>query len=137
MRVRRAGAGKRADRSAALSRRWPRRDKMAALGPLEGIMRRARLLLSAVLLLGCTPEPPVPSPAAQPQPGQVTSIKIDGVDYRTPREALEAMKRSIDAAVAGLPKESDPLRGKVRVVLPDHDRMRPVLAQLLAQRLKR
>jgi S1-C subfamily serine protease len=57
-------------------------------------------------------------------PGRLT-VTVDGVRYPSPEAAIAAQQQIAEAAIAGLPEERDPLLGKVLIVLPDRDRLRP------------
>jgi S1-C subfamily serine protease len=65
------------------------------------------------------------------QPGQI-GITYKGVRYTDPQAAADAQRLDGEAVVAGLPKQTDPILGKVRIVLPDHDRLRPFAASSAA-----
>lgn len=60
------------------------------------------------------------------RPGSVT-ITVDGVHYASIDAAVEAQRQTSEAGLAGLPHESDPLLGRVQIVLADRDRLRPVV----------
>ena len=70
-----------------------------------------------MLLAGCQPIN---------QPGSV-NITVDGVHYSSIDAAVDAQRQLSEAGVAGLPHESDPLLGRVQIVLADRDRLRPVV----------
>src|SRR5262249_3211428 len=59
----------------------------------------------------------------------VNSVKINGVEYHSLDAALAVRQAEHDKVVAQLPVESDPIKGRALVVLPDRDRMRPLMAQ--------
>jgi S1-C subfamily serine protease len=77
-------------------------------------------ILAAPLLLmaGCTPVN-----QANP-PGTIT---VNGVRYANVQAAVEAQRRLAEAGLVGLPHESDPLLGRVQIVLADRDRLRPYI----------
>ena len=94
------------------------------------------VVLGIVLLLlqGCK------SPMAASNAGPITTInhiKIDGVEYSSQAAALEAQKQANDKRVDNLGHETDPIKGRARIILPDHDRLRPLVAQQDQQVLKR
>jgi len=104
---------------------------------LVALLRPAPLCVAIGLLAGCA-QPVATNNAAQT--GPVTtfkSIKFNGVDYATPAAALDA-ERSLEASrVAGVAAESDPIKGSVRIVVPDLDRFRPLATQEAQKILKR
>lgn len=53
------------------------------------------------------------------------SVTVNGVRYANVQAAVEAQRRLAEAGLAGLPHESDPLLGRVQIVLADRDRLRP------------
>jgi S1-C subfamily serine protease len=95
---------------------------------------RSRVWCLAVLgafLYGCAPAP-------QPQPqAQELPIKINGVTYTGEAAALDALRETDDGYVAALPPEPDPVHGSVLIVVPDHDRLRPLLQQTVLAAAKR
>jgi len=56
-------------------------------------------------------------------------VKIDGQTLR-PDAALERMNRDLGTIVAQTPAEPDPIAGRLRIVLADHDRLRAITAPL-------
>jgi len=80
----------------------------AWLGPCMGI---------ALALAACAPI----------NQGGVLTVTVDGVKYPSAEAAIAAQRQAAEAGIAGLPKETDPLLGKVRIVLPDRDRLRPLV----------
>jgi S1-C subfamily serine protease len=59
-----------------------------------------------------------------------SAISYLGTTYANPAEALDAERSDITRFVAGITREPDSVRGSVLVVLPDHDRLRPLVAQI-------
>lgn len=91
----------------------------------------------AMLLQGCN-QPMAVSNVNNTAPITTFShVKINGVDYSSPAAALAAQQHGNDSVLAALNRERDPIRGRVRIVLPDHDRLRPLIAQGAQQVLKR
>ncbi len=80
----------------------------------------APLAAMLAFLAGCAPVA---------RPGAV-NVTVDGVKYPSPQAAIDAQQRAADAAIAALPDEADPLLGKLRIVLPDRDRIRPYAVTL-------
>jgi S1-C subfamily serine protease len=62
----------------------------------------------------------------------LTSVKISN-QVMEPHAALEALSRSKEAVLAQIPVENAPIAGSVRIVTPDHDRLRPVAAIIFKQ----
>jgi S1-C subfamily serine protease len=93
----------------------------------------AALVALSMVLQGCArpPEasPPASAAAATTPLDKVSSIKINGVAYATPAAALEALRQNSAKLVDGLAGEADPLKGRALIVIPDHDRLRPLAAQ--------
>ncbi len=103
-----------------------------------------RLLpLCAALGLAASCVPPGAAnraPTAAAANGPITTVKtitINGVFYATPAAALDGLRQTDEGYVAGVAHEADPVRGSVRIILPDADRLRPLVAQNLMQTLKR
>jgi S1-C subfamily serine protease len=92
------------------------------------------LCAAALLLQGCKPPTVINSNAPITS---ISNIKVDGVNYTNEAEALDAQRRGQDKVVDAVPHETDPVKGRVRIVLPDHDRLRPLIAQTEQQALKR
>jgi hypothetical protein len=92
--------------------------------------------LAFLLLESCRP-PGQPLVGGNGPITGVTNIKINGVNYATPAAALDAERQTNDKVVAALTHEADPIKGRARIVLPDHDRLRPLMAQVDQQALKR
>jgi S1-C subfamily serine protease len=103
--------------------------------------RCIRLAAAVVVLLGaCAPSPQGGSafsqvPDAQPSaaPGHydytgLKTVKIDGVDM-TPAAALEKVNQHYSVLLAQIPPDGHPMGKTVRIVLPDHDRLRPLILQ--------
>ncbi len=98
--------------------------------------------LAIVLVQGCTPPAPpaAPPPPAANNTGPLTTIrdiKINGITYPSEAAALESRREDKDKLVAGLTRESDPIKGRVAVIVPDRDRLRPLIAQTEQQVFKR
>ena len=79
------------------------------------------------------PAPPLPSAS----PGHydytgMTSVKFNG-KVMTPTAALNALSRNDAETLRQIQPERDPLGKTVRIVLPDHDRLRPLVGQRLKQ----
>lgn len=91
----------------------------------------AMALLFAAALQGCAPQN-----ANSTAPISNMTFKVNG----TPTDEsgmLAARKSAIDKQVAGIATESDPIKGSVLIILPDHDRLRPLVAQQQTIALKR
>lgn len=58
-------------------------------------------------------------------PQGALSVTVDGVKYPSAQAAMDTQRRDSEASIAALPEEPDPILGKVRIVLPDRDRLRP------------
>ncbi len=52
-------------------------------------------------------------------------ITVNGTKYPSADAAISAQREASEVGVAGLSRETDPVLGKARIVLPDHDRLRP------------
>jgi S1-C subfamily serine protease len=89
-------------------------------------MFRTGLLLGSALiaLTSCvTTQPGAPAANSAPQP----TYTYQGVQYRTPEEVL-AVVRQVDAErVSQVTPVSDRVGGRVKVVIPDRDRLRPFI----------
>jgi S1-C subfamily serine protease len=83
-------------------------------------------------LSGCVAPPTSTAPLSR-----ITNIKINGVDYATPAAALEAKRQANQRTLDTFAKSPEPIKGRARVVVPDRDRLRPLVAQELQQQLKR
>ena len=101
-------------------------------------------LMGVGLLAGCVQVAPAPPPGAAAHPAaatgdlnKVNSIKLNGVEYKDTDSALAAYRAIEDKIVSGVAKVAQPIKGRARIVIPDHDRMRPLVAQKYAQLLKR
>jgi S1-C subfamily serine protease len=99
------------------------------------------LPLCAVLgLLGsCAPmatNRPQPTEATGPI-STVNGANVNGVHYATAAAAVDALRGGEEGYVAQVTPEADPIKGTVRIILPDHDRLRPLVAQNFAQVTKR
>lgn len=55
-----------------------------------------------------------------------------GTTNSSPQAALAATRAQGEAGLAALPAEPDPVLGKVRIVIPDHDRLRPFAVSVMA-----
>jgi S1-C subfamily serine protease len=62
-------------------------------------------------------------------PGTLT-VTVDGVRYPSAQAALDAQRQTSETSIAALPHEPDPLLGRVQIVLPDRDRLRPFVISL-------
>jgi S1-C subfamily serine protease len=92
----------------------------------------------AVLLQACAQPPNTTAPVAADAPfSKVSNIKYNDVPYPTTAAALDAMRQDTAKVLDGLPSETDPLKGRALIVVPDHDRLRPLIAQQLLAALKR
>jgi S1-C subfamily serine protease len=92
----------------------------------------ALTLLLGTQLQGCAPQN-----AANPT-GPITNMtfKVNG-NPTDEAGMLAARKSVIDKQIAGLATEADPIKGDALIVLPDHDRLRPLVAQRQSLALKR
>lgn len=91
--------------------------------------------LALGLIAGCAP-----AAAAADNTTPITTIhdiKINGVDYTSEAAALAARRQNEDKLLAALIREPDPIKGKVRVIVPDRDRLRPLVAHTEQQQFKR
>jgi S1-C subfamily serine protease len=59
----------------------------------------------------------------------IASIKIDGIVYHSAAEALDSWRLGLANKLNGLTLERQPIDGRARIVLPDHNRLRPLVAQ--------
>lgn len=97
-------------------------------------------LCAALGLLGsCAPMATNrPQPVAATGPvTTVTGATVNGVHYTTAAAAVDALRGSEEGYVAQVTPEADPIKGTVRIILPDHDRLRPLVAQTAMQATKR
>jgi S1-C subfamily serine protease len=79
-----------------------------------------------------------PQPAAATGPiSTVNGANVNGAHYATAAAAVDALRGSEEGYVAQVAPEADPIKGTVRIILPDHDRLRPLVAQNFAQVTKR
>jgi S1-C subfamily serine protease len=87
---------------------------------------------SLLLLLGalgaCAPERQAVAPPAAPAAPAVT-FTVDGVKYASRAAALAATRQKLGATLDAIPGERDPLSGRARIVVPDRDRLRPLVTQ--------
>ena len=88
--------------------------------------------LIGAILQGCAPQP---GQAAATAPISNMNFTVGGVPT-TEAGALATRKNAFDKQIAGLAVESDPLKGRALIVLPDHDRLRPLVAQQQSIALK-
>jgi S1-C subfamily serine protease len=98
------------------------------------MVRAVLPVLATVCLPSCAPQPAQNANATGPVSNM--TFKVNG----TPTDEagmLAARKSVIDKQVAGLAAESDPIKGHALILLPDHDRLRPFVAQQQAAVLKR
>lgn len=96
----------------------PRRNRRPWLGPL------------ALALAGWLGACAVPPAANYVPPGQVR-VTMNGGAVMTAQAALQAKARTDAAQRAQLPIEPHPIQARVRIVVPDHNRMRPLVMQQL------
>jgi S1-C subfamily serine protease len=61
-----------------------------------------------------------------------TTFTRNGKVYVSSDAALAARRTEAETSLALLPEESDPLLGKLRIVIPDQDRLRPYASSLLS-----
>lgn len=97
-----------------------------------GLGRRLmiRIVLPIVALVGlqsCAPQ----QTAA---PGAVT---INGVRYPNADAGLAALQITKSNIIAQIPAETDPIKGTALVIIPDHDRLRPLTNQQMTTALKK
>jgi hypothetical protein len=59
-----------------------------------------------------------------------TAYTYDGQKYASAREALAAHQRDLDRQIAAVPQAAAPVPGRALIVLPDRDRLRPLVAGL-------
>jgi S1-C subfamily serine protease len=88
--------------------------------------RSATLLLVAILV-GCAR--PVATNNATGPISKVTNVKVGDVSYPSAAAALDAIKRNNERYLDGIAVEPDSMKGSLRVVLPDGDRLRPLILQ--------
>jgi len=60
---------------------------------------------------------------------KINSVKVGDVTYPSVAAALDAIKRNNERYVDGIAVEPDPMKGSLRIVLPDRDRLRPLVLQ--------
>ena len=82
----------------------------------------------AALLLAFSPAAPARSQTVTSS-GALTTIRIDGIGYHNTRAALDAVRLSLAAKINALRPVRVPVAGRLRIVLPDRDRLRPLVAQ--------
>lgn len=68
-------------------------------------------------------------PVANAPAATLRNVTYNNHVYETGAAALEAVRQDQAKVLAALPKEADPVRGKVRIVIADRNRLRP-LAQI-------
>jgi S1-C subfamily serine protease len=91
---------------------------------------RATLLAAIFMLLSH-----VSAAIAQPtisttQTGMtLKSVKVNGREFSTPAAALDAIRLSYNESLGALMVEPDPVSGRARVIVPDRDRLRPMVQQ--------
>ena len=69
--------------------------------------------------------------------GAIKSITIDGTSYSTAAAALDALRLANAGYLDQLKREAEPLHGRALIVVPDHDRLRPLVAQQAQIALKK
>jgi S1-C subfamily serine protease len=94
------------------------------------------VVLLAAVLQGCAPQPTATNAATAPITN-ISNYKINGVDYSSEPAAMSARKAMFDNMVAQVATEADPIKGRALIILPDHDRLRPFVAQQSTAALKR
>lgn len=98
-----------------------------------GLSAKIGVLAMVALVAQSCAQPAAPPPAATAAPvGPITTvsnIKINGVPYATTDAALVAWRDGEEKPLAGLSRDADPIKGSALVIIPDHDRLRPLLAQ--------
>jgi S1-C subfamily serine protease len=90
---------------------------------------RSALSIAALILLQ----------SCAPQPGSATSggpVTVNGTRFESGPAALAYLQNLKTNLVAAIPTEADPIKGSALVILPDHDRLRPLTNQQLAVSLK-
>lgn len=120
------------------SDRASRADRTIRLVPRR---RRVRFAAAVVVLLGaCTPAPQtgiafsqVPDGQRSASPGHydytgLKTVKIDGMDM-SPAAALDRVNQHNSTLLAQIPPDGHPMGKTVRIVVPDHDRLRPLMLQ--------
>jgi len=98
-------------------------------------LRLLALGTAVALLAGCAG--PVRTVAQAGPVNHITGYTVNGVHYTTATDALAAERRANDGYVEGVHHEADPITGSVRIILPDHDRLRPLVMQNLFAATKR
>jgi S1-C subfamily serine protease len=85
---------------------------------------------AAALLFGCAPRQTggVSVADATAYPG-LTSVRFNN-EVMSPSAALDASSRADAAIIAQIPPAPHPIAASVRIVVPDHDRVRPLIVQL-------
>ena len=91
------------------------------------------ICLIGAVLQGCAPQP---GQAGATAPIANMNFVVNGVATNE-AGALATRKSAFDKQIAGLAVESDPIKGRALIVLPDHDRLRPLVAQQQSILLKR
>ena len=88
---------------------------------------------AALLLAACAPHKADPrAPLVR-----LNNARIDGVNYSTVPDALAAERQQWDRLLPELNKVADPVPGRVRIVIPDADRLRPLVLQEDQRRFNR
>lgn len=84
----------------------------------------------AAALQSCAPPPAQNAGNTGVPLMNVNNLTYNGANYGADEKGwLAAQKANEDSFVAQLATESDPIKGRALVVLPDHDRLRPLVAQ--------
>jgi len=101
-----------------------------------------RIFAVSLLLSVCAHPTAAQAPTSQPPAATaplstITKITVDWVSYPTAAAALEALSHNYTVMLDKLTPATDPLKGQARVVVPDRDRLRPLVSQQLTQQLKR
>jgi S1-C subfamily serine protease len=102
-----------------------------------GAASRLLALATVLGLLAACAQPGAINASATGPITNLKNIKVDNVEYATPAAALAAEHRTTERIVEEIAPEADPIKGTVRVIVPDTDRLRPLLSQTTLQLLKR
>jgi S1-C subfamily serine protease len=89
--------------------------------------------LSTIGLLPAAIALTVLSACAPVSPGGATNFSRNGADYASPAAALDARHAEAETSLATLATEPDPVLGKLRIVIPDRDRLRPYAMSRLSE----
>ena len=89
-----------------------------------GLLHRLVPLCAAAMLVGCMPPPSPYASAAYPG---IRAVTVNGVAM-SPEAALRTLAQTDHEKLADIKVET-PIASSVRIVVPDHDRLRPVIQQ--------